>query len=359
MDNVFLQHLIQGIDATELTTFSRAIPVRTDFLLSQSILPTRVINSVKYSTSQSSITVGAAKYRAFNAPTPFLRATAAKSVREGYLLPLGGKEAIEEFAIILDEIARGANDERLLEALYNNIQNQTLAIHSRLEVAAGDVLADGILTINENGVVQEANYGVPSAHKPTASVLWSNVATARPLTDELAWIQTLADAGLPIPERVVTSRKVLSFMIQNAEYRNTYWGGETAGVTRPSLTPEQFNSVRGQYGLPAITIYDVQVAIADEVTGALSTVRVLPENKFLMFPPNTGQGLGNTLMGLTAEGIAMSAGQNPGIVRSDAAGIISTVQVEDDPVAITTKTGAVGLPVLHTPGEYIAATVLA
>jgi hypothetical protein len=56
-----------------------------------------------------------------------------------------------------------------------------------VELAWGDVLADGVLTINENGVQQQVDYGIPSANKVTAATLWSTTATPRPLTDLLAW----------------------------------------------------------------------------------------------------------------------------------------------------------------------------
>ena len=352
-----IQQMLAAITPTDLTDFARAVPVRGDLTLQDSVLPTRVINNVKYRTSNRSLQIAAAKYRSFNAPTPWLRAAGALSVKEGFLPPLGGKSAIDEYQAILQEIARGSNDQSLLDAIFANIENQVLGIYARLELGAGDVLVDGVLTINENGQALTADFGVPAGNKPTAAVLW-NAAGATPLTDELAWIQYLADNGKPAPARAQTSRKVLSTLIQNEEYRNTYWGGETSGVTRPGLTLEQFNSVRGTYGLPPITLYDTQVEVENETTGAIESKRVIPDDRFLLLPPSTGTDLGNVLMGTTAESLVLDATSNPRITGTNAGGLISTATYEDDPVAVTTKTTAVGMPVLHTPDAFVTAKVL-
>lgn len=352
-----IQQILADIDATELTEFSRAVPVRTDFLLQQAVLPTRVINNVKYRTQNRSITVAAASYRAWDTPTPRLRVQSDRSIKEGNLLPLGGKESIEELATILAEVARGADGQSVIDAAYDNVANQTLAIYSRLEVAAGDVLTDGILTIEENGVLLNADFGVPVGNKPTAAVFWDDPA-ATPLDDERAWIDAQVNAGRGRPARVITSNKVASLFAANAQYRNTFWGGETASIDRPTLTPDQVNSVRATYGLPPITTYDVQVPIA-QGDGTIVVERVIPENRYIMLPADTAGGLGETLMGLTAEALVLDPTSNPRITGQYAGGLISTAKYEDDPVSVTTKTTATGLPVLHTPEGLITAQVLA
>lgn len=344
-------NLLENITPADLTAFARAVPVRQDFALSTRILPTRVIRNVKYRTRNRSVTVNAAKYRAFDAPTPFLRSSVRRSIREGYLPPLGGKEAIEEFEVILAEIARGADDQSLLDAVFDNVENQVLGIRARVEAAAGDLLTDGVIDIDENDVIYEADFGVPAEHLPVAATPW-NVDGARPLTDELAWMQVLADAGQATAAEVVTSRRAATLLATNAEYRGAYWG-ETAGdgANRPNLTPEQVNSVRGTYGLPPITLYDVQVPIDGIMT------RVLPEDRWLLLPADKAS-LGSTTYGLTAEGIILSSTTNPKIESTDAPGIISTSDTTDDPPSVTTKSTAVALPILDEPTAFVSAKVL-
>lgn len=352
-----IAQILADIPAQELTEFARAVPVREDFILQTSVLPTDVINSVKYRTRNRSVTVAAANYRAWDTPTPRLRSTAARSIKEGNLLPLGGKESVDEFETILAYINRGADGQDLINGIYDNVGNQSLSIHARLELAAGDVLADGILQIEENGVLLSADFGIPTGNKPVAAVLWDNAA-ATPLTDERTWIDAQVNAGRPRPARALTSNSVRALLAQNTEYRNAFWGGEVDGVIRPPLLPGQVDQVRAQYNLPPITTYDVIVPVADD-DGDISYERTIPENRFILLPPDTAGDLGNTLMGLTAEALVLDATSNPRITGSEAAGLISTAQYEDDPVAVTTKTTATGLPVLHTPEHIVTARVLA
>lgn len=361
MDQVFLQALLQNITPADLTNFAREVPQRADFLLTQvgtGILPMRNINNVKYRTRNQSIRVAAAQYRAYNAPTPSIYADASRSVTEGYLPPLGGKSAIEEWDIILDEIARGADTERLEEGLYDNVQNQVTAIFSRLELAAGDLLTDGILTIDENGILQDADFGVPVGNKPTAAILWT-AANATPLTDERNWMNAQTDAGKPRPARALTSTRVASLLASNTEYRNAYWGGQVTGVTRQPLTPTQVQQVRDQFELPPITVYDTRVAVADPATGVITEQRTIPDHLFILLPPSTSGDLGETLLGRTAAATVLSTGSNPQIIRQDAPGLVSSAETTWDPVSVNTKTDAIGMPILHGPDTLVIASVVA
>ncbi|MFE7117601.1 major capsid protein E, partial [Streptomyces sp. NPDC057654] len=63
--------------------------------------------------------------------------------REGALPPLGQKLVVGEQEQILLEASHGADQDRLIELLYDDVERHTEAIRSRLELAAGDVLTDG------------------------------------------------------------------------------------------------------------------------------------------------------------------------------------------------------------------------
>ncbi|MFF3401281.1 hypothetical protein ACFYW6_22530 [Streptomyces sp. NPDC002659] len=86
-------------------------------------------------------------------------------------------------------------------------------------------------------------------------------------------------------------------------------------------------------------------------------VRPLQEDLWILVPPDREK-WGQTQLGVTAEALVLSRGTNPEIIREDAPGIIITRGVQDDPVQIYTKGGAVGMPVLHTPDAHIVAKVL-
>lgn len=339
------------IPTAELTAFARDIPVRADFILTApagGVLPTRVIDSVKYRSRAGRARVSAAKFRAFNAPTPWLQTSAGESITEGFLPPLGGKQAIEEFQSILHSLAGGGDTGDLIDALYTNVENQALAVHARLEVAAGDLLENGALTIEENGVILSADFGTPSANKVTAAVPWSS-ASANRLAEEQAWMQVLADAGAT-PSVAITSRTVAAGFATNASYKAAYWGTAAGVADRPALSLDQVNSVRGQYGLVPLRISDHRV----DVDGV--STRVLSEGTFLLLPASGD--LGSTTYGRTAEANLLLGSSNPRIERTEASGIISTASLTDDPVSITTKTTAVAMPVLDAPAAFVTAQVL-
>ena len=337
--------------AAELTAFAREIPQRADLILTQLILPVRNINNVKYRTRSGSVTVSAAKFRAFNAPTPRLAVQGETKITEGWLPPLGGVQDVEELQTILLELSRGADSTGLVDALYDATALETVAIWARLELAAGELLAEGSIQIEENGFLQEIDFGVPSANKVTPATAWTNPLANR-LQDEVAWIQQLADSGFA-PGRVLTSRRVIQGFSTNASYKGAYWGVSNAeAATKPALSLEQVNSVRGTYGLPPLLSYDAQV----NVDGAM--VRTLPENAYVLLPGDA-TALGSTTFGLTAESLVLSSGSNPRITREDASGIISTASFTDNPVSYQTKTTAVALPILDEARAILIAKVWA
>jgi Phage major capsid protein E len=349
---VTILDLLDDVAVADLTTFARAIPSPADFLLTQSILPTATLPAVKWRVRDSGRYVNAAKYRAFDASVPFATREAWQTSREGALPALGQKLLVGEQEQILLEAAHGADQDRLIELLYDDVERHVEAIRSRLELAAGDVLADGRFTLaQENGLTLEVDWQVPAANMPVAARPWSDP-ESDPISDELHWIEHLDDIGAPEPELVLTSRKAFSFLAANNAYRAAYYGSVSPSMTpTATLTPQQINVVRGNYGLPPVTFYKAQVRVDGH------SRKVLPENLWCLIPPDREK-WAQTQLGVTAEALVLSRGSNPEIVKEDAPGIVITRGVQDDPVQIWTKGAAVGMPVMHTPDAHIVAKVL-
>ncbi|MFI1100272.1 major capsid protein [Streptomyces melanogenes] len=349
-----IQDLIRGVTARDLTTFARTIPSPTDFLLTRvgGIFPTLEIQEVKWRVRDSGRYVNVAKYRAYDASVPFATREAWQTSREGMLPALGQKLLVGEQEQLLLEASRGANEDRLIELLYDDTERHVEAIRSRLELAAGDVLADGKFTLNtENGLTLEVDWGVPAGNMPTAPKLWSDP-TADPIQDELRWIQYLDDRGAPAPEMVLTSRRAFSFLAASNAYRAAYYGSVNPSTTpTATLTPQQINVVRGNYDLPPVTFYKAQVRVDGVQT------KVLPDDRWILLPPDRSK-WGQIQYGTTAESLVLSRGTNPEIDSEDAPGIIITRGAQDDPVQIWTKGAAVGMPVLHTPDAHVVAKVI-
>jgi hypothetical protein len=345
-------NLLANVDPADVIAFARAVPTPSDYLLTREIVPNTEINNVKYRIKSTSRYRGTAQFRAYDAETPFGRREVEHSITEGMLPPVGQKLMVGELETILLALERGSDDTELIDELYNDTEANVQAIRSRMELAAGDLLADRQFElVDENNLTLVADFGVGLAggFSPTAGVLWSDP-LAPILTHEQAWIQYLIDNGDGRPEDALTSSQVIAFMAQNDEYKEAFFG--RAQTSYPTLTPGQVESVRSTYRLPTPRPYDTQVRVNGVNT------RVLPENMFFLLPGDKSQ-FAQTQYGITAEAIMLNRAGNPRIEREDQPGIIATVREHDDPPSVFSRATAVAMPVMYAPKSYIAATVLA
>lgn len=347
-----LDVLLRDVRAEDIHAFVRAIPRPDDYELTRAVVPERTLHSVKFRIRDSRRRVNAAKFRAYDAQTSIATRQAQRIITEGMLPPLGQRLMVGELEQILHDSSRGADDSALIELLYDDIERHVESVRSRLELAAGDLLVDGKFTLRgENELHLEADFGVPAANMPVAPVPWSDPASD-PIADELRWIEYLRSIGAPMPARVITSYKARATLAANNAYRAAYYGSVNGSTTPTAvLAPNEVDVVRSRYNLPPITVYDVQISVDD------SHQRVLPEDRWLMLPPNP-RSWAETQYGVTAEGLLLSSGTNPAILREDAPGIVVTHGYQDDPVQVWTKVAAVAMPVLYVPDIHISATVL-
>jgi len=342
-------NLLANVDPEDILAFARAVPEPSDFLLTREIVPNRTINSVRWRSRKSTRFQGTAQFRAYDTETPLGRREISHSFTEGMLPPVGQKLFVGELETILLDLQRGADDAELVDALYDDAENNVQAIRARMELAAGDLLLDGKFTLNENNLVLEADFGVAAGYLPTAATLWT-AAGAKPLDDEKAWIKYIVDNGGSRPGRVVTSERVLGLFASNLQYQEAYYGRNQSAY--PTLNPEQVNSVRAAHRLPPITTYDTQV----RVNGV--NQRVIPDNRYLLLPANPRE-FAETQYGVTAESIALSRQGNVRITREDLPGIVVTTHEKDDPVSVWTKGSAVAMPVMYDNTAYVCAQVTA
>ncbi|MFF4409807.1 major capsid protein [Streptomyces sp. NPDC001404] len=352
MANDMLELLLRELNATDINAFVRAVPGVQDYELTRTVLPEVTLNTVKWRVKRTNRRVPAAKFRAWDATTPVASREITMVETEGKLPPLGQKYIVGELEQILLDASRGADTDDLVQAVYDDVAAHVLSIRSRMELAAGDLLYDGKFTLQgENNLFVEYDAQVPAAHMPAAQVPWTDP-TADALADEMRWIQVLRDARAPLPDRVITSFKARSLLAANQSYRAAFYGS-LLGSQIPTgvLAPNEVDAVRARYGLPPITVYDVQIPLDDG-----TNPRALPENLWLMLPPNPRQ-WGETQYGVTAESLVLSSGTNPAIERQDAPGIVVTHGYTDDPVTVWTKGAASAMPVMYVPDIHIAARV--
>lgn len=332
------------ITPAELTGFARAAveDVERQKATLARWLPNYSVPDVVVRTIVANDGTGAlAQYRAFDAETPI--GSGGSGTRKVFeLLPLGLKERVSEY----DQLRARGNDAQamILGGVEKAAQRVANAVVDRLEVARGQAIDTGALTINENGVVQTMTFGRPGGNTVTAATLWSGA--AKPLDDLIAWGDVFAAGNQGNqPGAIVTSKRVVAALQRNADIRGLV---ATVGGTPGIVSIDALSAVLASYGLPPITIYDRKIRGNN----------VLPDNKVYLLPaavdPNGQSELGATFYGETLE-----AGEPEyGISGADQPGLVVGAWKTKDPIAVWVHSNAIAMPVLVNPVASMVATVL-
>jgi hypothetical protein len=333
----------------DVITFVQQTPLPSNNMLT-SMFPTKTYDTDEIDFATITRTNRAAKFRTWDgnywvAPRD---AGVEKRVR---MLPLGGQLSVGEYERRQIEMARygGTIQSVLVDAVYNDLENLTRYAQNRVELAWGDVLSDGVLTINENGVQQQVDFGIPGSQIVTpAGALWSNTATSTPLADVLAWYDVYVATNGMGPGRFLCSLTTARQLQANVSLINLIRGAQT-GVT--NVTLQEISNLFNSYGLPSISMESVYNSFFD-VDG--SSTRPIAANKFLFLPEDlstlgfTAWGTPTTVMELNANNVQVQS----------AAGLIGILVREDQPpFQKRTFVDGVVLPVLADPRKILVATV--
>jgi hypothetical protein len=265
------------------------------------------------------------------------------------LPPLSSSLSMGEYERLQLEFARtgGTRQEALANAIYDDAAQLTLEVLFRLEQAIGDVLTDGKLTIDENGLVSEADYAVPADQIVAPLTLWTNTAAATVLSDLVAWYDVQKAKGIA-GGAWRTSQRVVRLMQRNAEIINAVYGS-AAGRTRVTFT--ELNDLLGSEGLPPVADpYDTVV----DVDGV--TTRVIPDDRILLTPADLAD-LVRVKMGITATALELVGSKEADLSFEDAPGIVGVVEKSGPPYREWTFVDAVGMPVLTDSKRLLVADV--
>jgi hypothetical protein len=332
---------------TELTGYARAaladFPVNR-FALAQ-WLPNRQIDDLMYRfTRGGEGLTEAATYRAYDTESPIGKRPGVTRIT-GELPPISRKIRLGEY----DRLRQRRADNAIRNAILDDTTRMVRAIAARLEMARGEALYTGKLTLNENGVIATVDFGRKAGHTVTAATLWTDLVNSKPITDLMSWRDTYVATNGQDPGAILTSRRIASLLLQNAQIKNVAYPSSSPASL---VTQDTVNNVLSAFGLPPIHIYDAQVSVNGSGT------RVIPDNRLLFLPTPTsdpaGTDLGATLLGTTAESMEPEYGLDN---EADQPGIVAGAYSTKDPVAVWTKAACIGLPVLANPDLTFAATV--
>lgn len=339
-----IQDLVSDVD---LTVFSRQVPEPVTNPLS-GILPNREVDGRKSKVARHVRKTSTAKFRSYNAEAPIGKRGDSITVTELTLPPISEKLPVNEDLILaLNESGSQTAIDRLIESTYDDVENITTSIRNRAEKARGEFLQTGKVSINENGVVDEADFGLPVSHLVTAPVLWSD--PAAPIVEqEQAWVDIVTRDAKVIPTAATISKRILTFMARNEQYRSYFWQFPGAQLG-PILNQGQVNQVREQFGLPVLNVYEGFVPDDDD-----TEVRVIADNKYIL----TTSTVGESQWGTTAEALELVGSNSVDFTRKDAPGLTVVQYRVPDPVTTWTKGSSIFLPVAGDINGLLVATVL-
>lgn len=332
----------------DVLTFTQQVPLPSSNMLTQ-MFPRRYYASDEIDFATITRTNRAAKFRNWDG-NYWVSPRDTGSEKRVRMLPLGGQLGVGEYERRQIEFARvgGTIQSILVDAIYNDLENLTRYVQNRVELAWGDVLTDGVLTINENGVQQQVDYAIPGSNLVTASTLWSTTATADPLADLIAWYDVYVGLNGTGPGQFLCSLQTVRQLMVNAKLIGAIKGTNT-GATMVTL--DEISGLFASYGLPPISMQSVYNSNFD-VDGV--STKPLPVNKFLFLPSDLSE-LGFTAWGTPTTVMELNANN---VQVQSAAGIIGIlVREEQPPFQKRTFVDAVALPVLADPRKILVATV--
>lgn len=323
-----------------LTAFVREVPGPADLGLT-ALFPRETSDDNTVDFAEIVRTNRAAKFRTFDGRIHVSERDTGGTSRVS-LLPLSSSLGMGEYERLQLQFARtgGTNTNALAQSIYNDAQNLTNEVLNRLELAWGDVLTDGKLTIqDEGGYSGEADFGIPSSQIITAGTAWSG-SSAPTFSNLIAWQDNyIANNGRPFGT-LMGSQRILRYLQTSAEVINAVHGS-AAGRTRVNIN--ELNDLLSSEGLPSFTLAPTTKLYVD---GA--PVSVLPEDKLIMGPANMAE-VGATVFGVSATALELVNAAQSDLSFEEAAGIVGVVIKDGPPFRQFTYVDAVAMPILKAP----------
>lgn len=342
---------IDAIQIPEVLSYVRARTPRR--LLGASLFPARDISSLEWKAI-----IGADRAPVAAKVVAFDNEASIHS-REGVELQRGKIPAIKR-KISLDEETMQklysprpstSEFEDAIREIYADVEKMIVAVETRLEMFRFEALTTGQVNINEDGVIQQVQYGFRPANQAetlAGNDRWSESATCSPIADIQRWRDAIMDLGGVEPARALTSSAQLNNILRSDEVSALVHGVVGTGLP---VTNTQLNSLLVSMGLPQIATYDDRYRIQNE-NGTYTQARYLANNRFILMP---GQALGEQLYSPTVE--ALRKVRDGVINYGDARRIYAEVWEENEPPAHWTKAAALSFPTFPLVDSIFVATV--
>lgn len=339
-----------------LTAFVRELPTPDDLAFFNTI-GTQLVDDHKVDFSELIETNRVASFRTWDGNFPTIGRDGGSS-SEVSLMPLGAQaSALGEYERLQLQFAKtgGTNKAALANAIYNDAEKLTRSIYNRLELAWGDVLTDGILTVRENGIGGDAgiaDFGVDPANKVTAAVAWSDP-EAKILDDLIAWNEAYEANGVGAAGAIRMKLKNFRMLARNKQIVGLVNG--TQGV-RERVTLDDVRAVLDAEGLPPVVFLPDTSFHVENATGGPADQKVVPDNLVLLTPANLND-LGFTALGVSVTALELVRSKEAEMTFQGAAGLVGIVTKVGPPYRQFTFVDATAMPLLTQPRRLFIARV--
>lgn len=224
---------------------------------------------------------------------------------------------------------------------------------TRSKVAKNELLATGKVTIKENNVDINVDYGV----QPAQTAFTVDVATTGDIAGD---IQNIVDAALDkgvIINGMFTSRKTIAKMRANEGLQKNILGNVGVGALIKSADLASY--LEEEFGITQVITndltYGASATIGTNGRPDISTKRYYPEDKITFFSTNVGGRMG---VGLWGDAPEADVAQFMDVANSSESPYVTISQwTENDPAVLWTKASALFIPVLYNPSSLWIATV--
>lgn len=237
------------------------------------------------------------------------------------------------------------SDDAIVRYVFDDMRLMADAVKVRTEVAKMEVLSSGKMTINENRLSLNVDYGVPAGNTTYQLDLG-------PDADIVGQIQAITDAAAENGETItemIASNKVIRKLAANKGIQTLLYGSVGQGTYVPT---DRMQTLFGQlFGFSTITTNDMRYKI-QRADGTEEAKRFFPENKISFISSGAGAGFGMGLWGVTPE----EEEYGPYSEKSADQYITITQWATPDPVAVWTKASGMFIPVLPNPNGLFVAT---